>query len=100
MGNQKNLNQKLSHYSVSSLFDASSGYFEDLLEPKDENQRIRLNTLQVLLSLISQPENIPKEARSVLIKMISKNIIFRAGRIETATRLLSGKIPTQFLIST
>lgn len=83
---------KWSHYSISALFDACSGYFEDLLEPKEENRRIRLNTMQVLLGIIApNPASIPQDGRSVLIKMISKNITFRAGRVETAIRLLSGK---------
>ena len=78
---------------MGDVFISSTSYFEEILTTKEDNQRIRLNTLQVLLSIIGpSPEKVPEEARSVLIKMVSKNIVFRAGRIETAVRLLSGEI--------
>ena len=79
-------------YSLGDVFISSSSFFEEILATKEENQRIRLNTLQVLLSIVGPaPEKVPQEARAVLIKMVSKNIVYRAGRIETAVRLLSGK---------
>ena len=35
------------HHSIAGIFTASHKYFDELLEPKEQNQRIRLNTLQV-----------------------------------------------------
>ena len=79
------------HFSIPEIFDASSGHFEELLEPRTQNLRIRLNTLKVLLSLIREKtERIPDSSRSRLVKIITKNLIFQAGRIETGVRLLAG----------
>jgi len=64
--------------------------FEDLLDTRLENQRIRLKTVEVLFRLFqSDPESLPIQARKTLIGLVSKNLTYRVGRIESAVKLAS-----------
>ncbi|CBY21682.1 unnamed protein product [Oikopleura dioica] len=78
------------YQKIDKIFDESRMIFEDLLDTRLENQRIRLKTVEVLFRLFqSDPESLPIQARKTLIGLVSKNLTYRVGRIESAVKLAS-----------
>lgn len=74
---------------ATAAIEASSNNFEHLLVPNSENGRVRLHVLEMLFELVSNNHSIFNPILKKIISLVTKNIVYRAGRIETASRLLA-----------
>ena len=83
------------------------GTLEYLLKPAEENTRVRLNVMELLFNFASNNVKLFVPILSRLVSLVTKvsfsndskdfkflfqNIVFRAGRIECALRLLASGV--------
>jgi len=78
--------------NAQASLEVTIGTLEYLLAPSDENTRVRLQVMELLFQFASNNGKLFSPILSRLVSLVTKNVVFRAGRIECALRLLASGV--------